>query len=230
MRTEPSQVLPPPSRPNIDPAPLPHRPTLLPLSFVLALVALVGFGSVAVTLTASYFLFAHAAAAQAAVPATPADALPAAAAPAQPAAAKEQAPPPPADTLAVLPFEMQFEPTPAFRHEVEKLNAALPQLLADGGKLRVKSLAQTGPLKYSRDPVAAARELNVRAVLLVKFMTDAAADESACRLELIDSATGFLLWGTEVEAPGGFMKHPERLELVRRQILDQVPKRMALQQ
>jgi hypothetical protein len=191
---------------------------------VLTLVAFVGFGSAALTLAVSHLLFAPDRAAQPPA-AAPVMTVPVAAP--RPEAPKANVPPPAPDTLAVLPFEVLFEPTPKFRHEVEKLNEALPELLADAGKLRVKPLARTAPLRYRPDPVDAARELGVRAVLVVKFTTEAAVDVSTCHLELIDATTGFLLWGMEVEAKGGFLKHPERLSEVRRLIVEHVPKRMA---
>ena len=76
------------------------------------------------------------------------------------------------------------------------MNATLPQLLSDEGKLRVRPLAETASLRYCRDPLAAARALKVR-VLVVKF--DGAGTElSTCHLELISVVTGFLLWGMEI--------------------------------
>src|SRR5581483_11251225 len=136
LRTSPPLVA--PARTIPISAPLPPRPTLLPLSFVLALVAAVAVGSTALTLAVAHFAFnGHPAGAP---PAAPVETKVVAEAP-RPEPVKE-APPAP-DTLAILPFEIQFEPTPAFQHEVEKLNAALPQLLADAGKLRVKPVTET---------------------------------------------------------------------------------------
>ena len=194
-----------PVLPASIPADLPPRPTLLPLSFVLVLVALVGCGSAVLTLVvANIFFNEQRVAGQAGVVTIPtAVELPPRPEPEKPA-------PPGADTLAVLPFEMLFEPTPTLRHEVEKLNATLLPVLATEGKLRVAPLAQTAPLRYCRDPIEAARALKVRGILIVKFTTEAAPDESTCHLELVDTTSGFLLWGMEIDAPGGFLKHPER--------------------
>ncbi len=200
---------------------------LLPLSFVLALVAVVGFGSSVLTLVGAYFLFGHNPTNAQAAP--PVQTTAVVVEPPRPEPVKEKPAPPSPDTLAVLPFEILFEPTPAFQHEVEKLNGALPQLLADEGKLRVKPLSETAPLRYCRDPLAAARELKVRAVLVVKFTTEPGRNFSTCHLELIDIGSGFLLWGMEIEAPDGFLKHPEQLAAIRQTIVEQVPKRMAPQ-
>jgi hypothetical protein len=227
LRTSPPLLAPVRSTPVSTP--LLSRPVLLPLSFVLTLVAIVGFGSAALTLAAAYLLFdQHPAAAQAAP--TPVKTAALAVEPPRPEPVKEKPAPPAPDTLAILPFETLFEPTPAFQHEIEKLNSALPQLLSDAGKLRVKPLAQTAPFKYCRNPIEAAREWKVRAVLVVKFTTEPGQNFSTCHLELIDVESGFLLWGMEIEAPDGFLKHPERLTEIRQTIVEQVPKRMAPQQ
>ena len=124
---------------------------------------------------------------------------------------------------------MLFEPTPLFRREIEKLNATAMQQLADEGKLRVRPQAETAPLRYCRDPIAAARDLKVRAILVVKFTMVPEQKVSTCHLELIDAVTGFLLWGTEIEAPGGFLKHPECLTAIRQSIVENVPHRMVPQ-
>jgi hypothetical protein len=226
LRTSPSASVP---APVLAPAAvcLPPRPTLLPLSFVLTLVALVSFGSALLTLVVAYLFFAPTVPAQAAASAmAQTKDLPSEAPLPEPV--KEKPAPPAADTLAVLPFEIDFEPTPAFHHQVEKLNAALPQLLA-GEKLHVKPLAQTAPLKYRRDPIEAARALKVRAVLVVKFTTEASQDVSTCHLELIDVVNGYLLWGLQIEAQGGFLKNPDSFAQIRNTIVEQVPKRMVPQ-
>lgn len=227
LRSSPSLLI--AARPAPVPTLLPSRPTLLPLSFVLTLVAAVSLGSSALSLVVAYLLFDRSpSTVQAAAPA-PVETKPLPEVTPRPEAVKEKPVPPGADTLAVLPFEMLFEPTPTFQREVEKLNATLPQQLAEQGKLRVKPQAEMAPLRYCRDPIAAARDLKVRAVLVVKFTTEA-GPVSTCHLELIDVMTGFLLWGTEIEAPGGFLKHPERLAEVHRSIVENVPKRMTPQQ
>ena len=224
LRTAPPRFTPPQPSP-VSPA-LPSRPTLLPLSFVLVLVALIGFGSAALALGIAYSCVdLHSPAAAVSQPPLVTHATIVE----KPGVEPVKEPPPAPNTLAILPFEIQFEPTPSFRQEVEKLNAALPQLLTAEGKLRVKPLTETAPLRYCRAPLAAARDLKVRAVLVVKFTTEPGQNDSICHLELIDVESGFLLWGMEIEAPDGFLKHPERLAEVRQVILQEVPKRMVAQ-
>ena len=224
----PSHSLPPLFSPAAV-GPLPARPTLLPLTFVLTLVALVACASVALSLTAAFFFLSPRPVFQAANPVVfEAKTAPVAIETPQLAPVKEKIATPAPDTLAVLPFDMLFEPTPTFRRKVEQLNAGLPQLLTEEGKLRVKSLLQTAPLRYRRDPIEAARALKVRAVLVVKFTTEASHDHSTCHLELIDVTSGYLLWGAQIEAPGGFLKNPDCFTQIRDTILDQVPKRLAL--
>ena len=57
------------------------------------------------------------------------------------------------DTLAVLPFEILFEPTPAFQHEVEKLNAR-PAAIA---RRRGQITRQAASRRRRRSAIAAIR-------------------------------------------------------------------------
>ncbi len=105
------------------------------------------------------------------------------------------------DSLAVLPFE---NASGDLEHEYlsDGITGSLINILATLPKLRV--MAQSAVFRYKSraiDPQAIGRELNVRAVLVGKVMQSGGSLRIGT--ELVDVATGTLLWGAQYDRKPG---------------------------
>jgi serine/threonine protein kinase/tetratricopeptide (TPR) repeat protein len=105
------------------------------------------------------------------------------------------------DSLAVLPFE---NASGDLEHEYlsDGITGSLINILATLPKLRV--MAQSAVFRYKGraiDPQAIGRELNVRAVLVGKVMQSGGSLRIGT--ELVDVATGTLLWGAQYDRKPG---------------------------
>ena len=105
------------------------------------------------------------------------------------------------DSLAVLPFE---NASGDLEHEYlsDGITGSLINILATLPKLRV--MAQSAVFRYKGraiDPQAIGRELNVRAVLVGRMMQSGGSLRIGT--ELVDVATGSLLWGAQYDRKPG---------------------------
>jgi eukaryotic-like serine/threonine-protein kinase len=105
------------------------------------------------------------------------------------------------DSLAVLPFE---NASGDLEHEYlsDGITGSLINILATLPKLRV--MAQSAVFRYKGreiDPQAIGRELNVRAVLVGRVMQSGGSLRIGT--ELVDVATGSLLWGAQYDRKPG---------------------------
>jgi eukaryotic-like serine/threonine-protein kinase len=125
------------------------------------------------------------------------------------------------DSLAVLPFE-NTNGDPDNEYLSDGITGSLINILATIPKLRV--IAQSTVFRYKGreiDPQAIGRELNVRAVLTGRMM------QSGCSLrigtELVDVATGSLLWGAHYD------RRPGDIFVVQDEISNEISKKLRLQ-
>ncbi len=105
------------------------------------------------------------------------------------------------DSLAVLPFE-NASGDPEHEYLSDGITGSLINILATLPKLRV--MAQSAVFRYKGgeiDPQAIGRELNVRAVLVGKMMQSGGSLRIGT--ELVDVATGSLLWGAQYDRKPG---------------------------
>jgi len=105
------------------------------------------------------------------------------------------------DSLAVLPFE-NAGGNPEHEYLSDGITGSLINTLATLPKLRV--MAQSTVFRYKGreiDPQAIGRELNVRAVLAGRIMQSGGALRIGT--ELVDVATGALLWGAQYDRTPG---------------------------
>ena len=124
----------------------------------------------------------------------------------QTSAVKTAAPRPPRvskiiDSLAVLPFE-NASGDPEHEYLSDGITGSLINILATLPKLRV--MAQSAVFRYKGreiDPQAIGRELNVRAVLVGRVMQSGGSLRIGT--ELVDVATGSLLWGAQYDRKPG---------------------------
>ena len=124
----------------------------------------------------------------------------------QTSAVKTAAPRPPRvskiiDSLAVLPFE-NASGDPEHEYLSDGITGSLINILATLPKLRV--IAQSAVFRYKGreiDPQAIGRELNVRAVLVGRVMQSGGSLRIGT--ELVDVATGSLLWGAQYDRKPG---------------------------
>ena len=109
------------------------------------------------------------------------------------------------DSLAVLPFE-NASGDPEYEYLGDGITGSLINTLATLPKLRV--MAQSTVFRYKRsesDPQTIGRELNVRAVLTGRVMQRSGSLRIGT--ELVDVATGCLLWGAQYDRkPGDIME------------------------
>ena len=125
------------------------------------------------------------------------------------------------ESLAVLPFE-NVSTEPDNEYLSDGITASLINILATIPKLRV--IAQSTVFRYKGreiDPQAIGRELNVRAVLTGRMM------QSGCSLrigtELVDVATGSLLWGAQYD------RKPGDIFVVQDEISNEISEKLRLQ-
>ncbi len=124
----------------------------------------------------------------------------------QTSAVKTAAPRPPRvskiiDSLAVLPFE-NASGDPEHEYLSDGITGSLINILVTLPKLRV--IAQSAVFRYKGreiDPQAIGRELNVRAVLVGRVMQSGGSLRIGT--ELVDVATGSLLWGAQYDRKPG---------------------------
>jgi eukaryotic-like serine/threonine-protein kinase len=105
------------------------------------------------------------------------------------------------DSLAVLPFE-NASGDPEHEYLSDGITGSLINILATLPKLRV--MAQSAVFRYKGreiDPQAIGRELNVRAVLVGRVMQSGGSLRIGT--ELVDVATGSLLWGAQYDRKPG---------------------------
>ena len=105
------------------------------------------------------------------------------------------------DSLAVLPFE-NASGDPEHEYLSDGITGSLINILATIPKLRV--MAQSAVFRYKGreiDPQAIGRELNVRAVLVGRMMQSGGSLRIGA--ELVDVATGSLLWGAQYDRKPG---------------------------
>ena len=105
------------------------------------------------------------------------------------------------DSLAVLPFG-NASGDPEHEYLSDGITGALINILATLPKLRV--MAQSAVFRYKGreiDPQAVGRELNVRAVLVGRMMQSGGS--LRIKTELVDVATGSLLWGAQYDRKPG---------------------------
>jgi serine/threonine-protein kinase len=105
------------------------------------------------------------------------------------------------DSLAVLPFE-NVSGDPEHEYLSDGITGSLINILATLPKLRV--MAQSAVSRYKGreiDPQAIGRELNVRAVLVGRMMQSGGSLRIGT--ELVDVATGSLLWGAQYDRKPG---------------------------
>jgi serine/threonine-protein kinase len=105
------------------------------------------------------------------------------------------------DSLAVLPFE-NASGDPEHEYLSEGITGSLINILATIPKLRV--MAQSAVFRYKGreiDPQAIGRELNVRALLVGRMMQSGGSLRIGA--ELVDVATGSLLWGAQYDRKPG---------------------------
>ncbi len=125
------------------------------------------------------------------------------------------------DSLAVLPFE-NAGAEPDHEYLSDGITASLINILATIPKLRV--IAQSTVFRYKAreiDPQAIGRELNVRAVLTGRMMQSG----SSLRIgtELVDVATGSLLWGAQYD------RKPGDIFAVQDEISNEISEKLRLQ-
>jgi serine/threonine-protein kinase len=104
-------------------------------------------------------------------------------------------------SLAVLPFE-NVSGDPEHEYLSDGITGSLINILATLPKLRV--MAQSAVFRYKGreiDPQAIGRELNVRAVLVGRMMQSGGSLRIGA--ELVDVATGSLLWGAQYDRKPG---------------------------
>jgi eukaryotic-like serine/threonine-protein kinase len=105
------------------------------------------------------------------------------------------------DSIAVLPFE-NASGDPEHEYLSDGITGSLINILATLPKLRV--MAQSTVFRYKGreiDPQAIGRELNVRAVLVGRMMQSGGSLRIGT--ELVDVATGSLLWGAQYDRKPG---------------------------
>jgi len=105
------------------------------------------------------------------------------------------------DSLAVLPFA-NASGDPEHEYLSDGITGSLINILATLPKLRV--MAQSAVFRYKGreiDPQAIGRELNVRAVLVGRMMQSGGSLRIGT--ELVDVATGSLLWGAQYDRKPG---------------------------
>ena len=105
------------------------------------------------------------------------------------------------DSVAVLPFE-NASGDPEHEYLSDGITGSLINILATLPKLRV--MAQSTVFRYKGreiDPQAIGRELNVRAVLVGRMMQSGGSLRIGT--ELVDVATGSLLWGAQYDRKPG---------------------------
>jgi serine/threonine-protein kinase len=105
------------------------------------------------------------------------------------------------DSLAVLPFK-NASGDPEHEYLSDGITGSLINILATLPKLRV--MAQSAVFRYKGreiDPQAVGRELNVRAVLVGRMMQSGGSLRIGT--ELVDVATGSLLWGAQYDRKPG---------------------------
>jgi eukaryotic-like serine/threonine-protein kinase len=125
------------------------------------------------------------------------------------------------DSLAVLPFE-NASGDPEHEYLSDGITGALINILATLPKLRV--MAQSAVFRYKGreiDPQAIGRELNVRAVLVGRMMQSGGSLRIGT--ELVDVATGSLLWG------GQYDRKPGDILAVQDQISNEIAGKLRLQ-
>ena len=125
------------------------------------------------------------------------------------------------DSLAVLPFE-NTNGDADNEYLSEGITGSLINILATIPKLRV--IAQSTVFRYKGreiDPQAIGRELNVRAVLTGRMMQSG----SSLRIgtELVDVATGSLLWGAQ------YNRKPGDIFVVQDEISNEIAEKLRLQ-
>ena len=105
------------------------------------------------------------------------------------------------DSLAVLPFENTSR-NPEHEYLSDGIAGSLINIMATVPKLRV--MAQSTVFRYKCrgiDPQAVGRELNVRAILTGRIMQSGGSLRIGT--ELVDVATGSLLWGAQYDRKPG---------------------------
>jgi eukaryotic-like serine/threonine-protein kinase len=125
------------------------------------------------------------------------------------------------DSLAVLPFE-NAGAEPDHEYLSDGITASLINVLATIPKLRV--IAQSTVFRYKGreiDPQAIGRELNVRAVLTGRMMQS--GNSLRIGTELVDVATGSLLWGAQYD------RKPGDIFVVQDEISNEISEKLRLQ-
>jgi serine/threonine protein kinase/Tfp pilus assembly protein PilF len=125
------------------------------------------------------------------------------------------------DSLAVLPFK-NANGDPEHEYLSEGITGSLINTLATLPKLRV--MAQSTVFRYKGaeiDPQAVGRELNVRAVLTGRIMQSGGSLRIGA--ELVDVATGSLLWG------GQYDRKPGDIFVVQDDISNEISGKLRLQ-
>jgi len=125
------------------------------------------------------------------------------------------------DSLAVLPFE-NASAEPDHEYLSDGITASLINILATIPKLRV--IAQSTVFRYKGreiDPQAIGRELNVRAVLTGRMMQS--GNSLRIGTELVDVATGSLLWGAQYD------RKPGDIFVVQDEISNEISEKLRLQ-
>ena len=125
------------------------------------------------------------------------------------------------DSLAVLPFE-NVSGNPEHEYLSDGITGSLINILATLPKLRV--MAQSTVFRYKGreiDPQAIGRELNVRAVLAGRIMQSGGSLRIGT--ELVDVATGALLWGAQYD------RNPGDIFVVQDEISNEISGKLRLQ-
>ena len=125
------------------------------------------------------------------------------------------------DSIAVLPFE-NTAGDPEHEYLSDGITGSLINILATIPKLRV--MAQSTVFRYKGrkiDPQAIGRELNVRAVLTGRVMQSGGSLRIGA--ELVDVATGSLLWGAQYD------RKPGDIFVVQDEISNEISEKLRLQ-